>query len=83
MGEVVQLFEDAAEPNTAQALQNCYDETSGYLADLPVRHNIDYDVAVIAVLAAIIDEAEMAASKHEAAQDVLDWLVERCSRGTE
>ena len=83
MGEVVQLFGEDEEPNAAQALQNCYDETPDYLADLSVRHNIDYDEAVIATLAAIIDETEMAASEHQAAQDVLDWLVERCSRGTE
>lgn len=83
MGEVVQMFGDAEEPNAAQALQNCYDETADYLAVLSVRHNIDYDEAVVVTLAAIIDEAEMAAGKHEAAQDVLDWLVERCSRGTE
>ena len=83
MGEVVQLFGDTEEPNAAQALQNCYDEIAGCLADLTVRHSIDYDEAVVVTLAAIIDEAEMAAGKHEAAQDVLDWLVKRCSRGTE
>ena len=79
MGEVVQLFGDAAEPNSTQAFTNCYEDAKDMAKDLAERHALDYDGAVIAIIAALLDEAELAAPKHQSAQAVLDWLEGRDS----
>ena len=83
MGEVVEMFESAPEPNSIRAFQNCYDDVRAMVNDLSDRHEIDYDGAVIATIASLLDQASTAATEYEAAQGVLDFVVERCSRITE
>ena len=79
MGEVVQLFGDTPEPNSTQAFANCYEDAKEMVTDLSERHALDYEGAVIATIAALLDEAEAAAPKHQSAQSVLDWLEGRDS----
>jgi hypothetical protein len=83
LGEVVKMFGDAPEPNSVQAFQNCYDNVRAVVNDLSDLHDIDYDGAVIATIAALLDQAEAAAPEHEVARDVLSFVKERCSRITE
>lgn len=83
MGDVVQMFGDAEEPNSIQAFQNCYDEAAFMMIDLSYRHNIDYDGAVIAIIASLLDEAVHAAPRHQSARDVLKFVKDRCSSITE